>query len=276
MTKTGTVHTEGANIVYDYEGAGPLLLTIAGGGGDAHRYAPLSSFLADAYMVVNYDRRGNARSTGDSSADLDMAQSARDAAAVIRAMGADKAFVFGNSAGANIGLKLAEDIPEVITGLVAHEPPVMSLLPDAEIWQGFVQRVHETYANQGTGPAMKLFASSLVGFDAPPQPPPGAGNRIGGGPNMDFFMSREYLPISTYVPDLDAISRNHVSVVMAAGRRSADAYYARTARLLAERLSCRYAEFPGNHMAFINDTEAFAVTLREALQGLRQDAALTG
>ncbi len=93
---------------------------------------------------------------------------------------------------------------------------------------------------------------------------------------MDFFMSREYLPISTYVPDLDAISRNHVSVVMAAGRRSADAYYARTARLLAERLSCRYAEFPGNHMAFINDTEAFAVTLREALQGLRQDAALTG
>lgn len=267
MTRTGTVHTEGANIVYDYEGEGPLLLTIAGGGGDAIRYAPLSSILANEYTVVNYDRRGNSRSTGDVSAAMDMAQSARDAAAVIRAMGVEKAFVFGNSGGANIGLKLAEDIPEVITGLVVHEPPVIPLLPDAEIWQGFVENVHETYTTQGIRAAMMLFASSLVGFDAQPQGQ-GPGNRIGGGPNMDFFMAREYVPIGTYVPDLDAISRNQVPIITAAGRRSADAYYARTARILAQRLGCQYVEFPGNHMAFINDTEAFAATLHEALQNL--------
>ena len=47
MPRTGTVHTEGANIVYDYEGDGPLLLTIAGGGGDAMRYAPISSILSN-------------------------------------------------------------------------------------------------------------------------------------------------------------------------------------------------------------------------------------
>lgn len=56
--------------------------------------------------------------------------------------------------------------------------------------------------------------------------------------------------------------------------RSADAYYARTARILAQRLGCPYVEFPGNHMAFINDTEAFAAALREVLQGLRQDSVL--
>jgi len=262
MTRTGTVDTEGANIVYAYEGDGPLLLTIAGGGGDAMRYAPISHILGDEYTVVNYDRRCNSRSTGDASVDLDMAQSARDAAAVIRAMGAEKAYVFGNSGGANIGLKLAEDLPEVISGLIVHEPPVMSILPDAETWQGFVQRVHETYTTQGTRAAMALFFSSLVGFDAP-SPVPGGG--IGGGPNMDFFMAREYMPISTYVPDLDIISRNHVSIIAAAGRRSADAYYARTARILAERLGCQYVDFPGNHMAFMNDTEAFAAALREAL-----------
>jgi len=269
MTGTGTVHTEGAAIVYDYVGTGPLLLTIAGGGGDAIRYAPMARLLADAYTVVSYDRRGNSRSTGDATADLDMARSARDAAAVIRALGAERAYVFGNSGGASIGLKLAEDTPDVIAGLVAHEPPIIAILPDAARWRAFDEEVHETYLTQGLGPAMRLFFSSLVGFDAPP-PPPGAASggprNIGGGPNMDFFMAREFLPISTYAPDLDAIARQRVPIVAAAGRRSADAYYARTARLLAERLGCRYAEFPGNHNAFMNDTAAFAASLREALQ----------
>jgi len=74
MTQTGTVHTEGAAIVYDYVGAGPLLLTIAGGGGDAARYDRMAHLLADAYTVVNYDRRGNSRSTGDPSAALERVQ----------------------------------------------------------------------------------------------------------------------------------------------------------------------------------------------------------
>ena len=85
---------------------------------------------------------------------------------------------------------------------------------------------------------------------------------------MDFFMAREYLPLSTYMPDLDLIARNKVSMVAAAGRRSGDAYYARTARLLAQRLGCPYVEFPGNHLAFINDTAAFAAALRAVLHDL--------
>ena len=270
MTGTGTVHTEGAAIVYDYVGAGPLLLTIAGGGGDAIRYAPMSRLLADAYTVVNYDRRGNSRSTADAPVDLDMAQSARDAA-VIRALGAERAYVFGNSGGANIGLKLVEDTPEVVMGLVAHEPPVIAILPDAKRWQTFDEEVHATYLTQGLGPAMRLFFSELVGFDAPAQPSGATGGgprNIGGGPNMDFFMAHEFVPFGLYVPDLDALARTGVPIVAAAGRRSADAYYARTARLLAERLGCRYAEFPGNHNAFMNDTDAFAASLREALQQL--------
>src|SRR5579859_5541566 len=142
MTRTGSVRTDGASIVYDALGSGPMLLTIAGGGGDAFRYAALARLLGDTYTVVSYDRRGNSRSTGADSADLDMAQSARDAAAVIRAAGAERAYVFGNSGGASIGLKLAEDMPECIAGMVVHEPPVVSILPDAATWNDFVQHVH--------------------------------------------------------------------------------------------------------------------------------------
>ena len=65
---TGTV-TEEANLVYDYEGTGPVLLAIAGGGGDGARYAAISAALADGYSVVRYDRRGRARSTAGPSPD---------------------------------------------------------------------------------------------------------------------------------------------------------------------------------------------------------------
>jgi pimeloyl-ACP methyl ester carboxylesterase len=263
MTQTKTVETEGAGIVYDFEGQGPLLLLIAGGNGDGSRYVPLSRLLADEYTVVRYDRRANLRSGGDATADLDMAQMARDAAAVIRAMGAEDALVFGNSAGANIGIKLAEDHPRMVKGLVAHEPPIVSILPDADKELPFIDEVHAIFLSQGTGPAMRKFAQSMVGFDLPRQVP---GDQ---GLNMDRFMAHEFVSISRYKPDLDTIRRNKVAVVAAAGRASADAYYARTARFMAERLGCPYVEMPGHHLTYVFDAATFAPALRDILHGLR-------
>lgn len=267
---TGSVHSEGADIVYDYQGTGPLLLMISGGGGDAERYALISAILAEEYTTVSYDRRGNSRSTGDATVDLDMAQQARDAVAVIRAMGRDDAYVFGNSGGANIALQLAADHPEIIRGLAAHEGPTLSLLPDADTWLAFINRVHGTFAAHGAAAAFKLFATELAGFDTTPQQA-----RVAAGempPNGEFFMAREYLPIGSYIPDLETIRRNQVPMVTAAGRDSADAYYARTARLQAERLRCPYIDFPGNHLGFIFEAETFAATLRSALHDLTPGA----
>ncbi|MEV4108392.1 alpha/beta hydrolase [Nonomuraea sp. NPDC049695] len=257
---TGTVRTEGADIVYDHQGSGPLLLLIPGGGGDAARYHRLMNVLADRYTVVTYDRRGNSRSVVDTEADLDMAQQARDAVAVIRAMGHDKAFVFGNSGGANIALELAAGHPETIAALVVHEGPTLLILPDADTCLAWADRVHKTYLADGAMAAMDVFNECLVGFD--PLPPTSA------VPNADFFMAREYLQISTYRPDFDAIRRNRIPVAAAAGRDSGDAYYARTARLHADHLGCEYAEFPGNHLAFIFDPPAFATALTHVLDQL--------
>ncbi|MEV0404962.1 alpha/beta hydrolase [Actinoallomurus sp. NPDC050550] len=248
---------------------GPLLLLISGGGGEAARYAPISAILAEDYTVVSYDRRGNSRSTGDTTIDLDMAQQARDAAAVIHAMGHDDAYVFGNSGGANIALQLATDHPAVIRGLVAHEGPTTPLLPHADTWLAFIERVHAAFTSHGAAEAFKVFATELVGFDTTPQQA-----RVAAGempPNAEFFMAREYVAISRYNPDLDTIRRNEVPMVTAAGRDSADAYYARTARIQAERLGCPYIEFPGNHLGFIFEAEAFATALRSALDGIKPE-----
>jgi pimeloyl-ACP methyl ester carboxylesterase len=264
MTTNNRVRAEGADIVYDFAGRGPLLLLIAGGNGDGTCYRRLAALLAADYTVVSYDRRAEGRSTGDAAVDLDMAQQARDAATVIAAMGVESAYVFGNSAGANIGIKLAEDHPAVLKALIAHEPPVMSILPDVEKYLAFVDDVHATFLAQGAPAAMMKFARSLVGFDGPPPAVSGDQRRD----SFDHFLAHSYLAISRYRPDLDRIRRSGVRVVTAAGRRSADAYYARTARVMAERLGCRYVDMSGNHLAFEFDPPAFAAELRQILQEL--------
>lgn len=81
-------------------------------------------------------------------------------------------------------------------------------------------------------------------------------------------MAREYLPIARHRPDLDAVRRNRVPVVTAAGRDSADAYYARTARIQAEILGCPCHEFPGDHLGFLFDPEPFAAAVLTALGDL--------
>jgi hypothetical protein len=53
---------------------------------------------------------------------------------------------------------------------------------------------------------------------------------------------------------------------MCAGRASGEAYYARTARLVSDRLGCAYVEFPGHHLAFQSEPEAFAAAIRETLR----------
>jgi len=164
MKHTDTVHTEGADLAFDVQGSGAPLLLIPGAGGDAGVYGPLAPLLSDTYTVITYDRRCNARSTGNRDAPLDMAQQARDAVAVLRAAGHEKALVFGNSGGANIALQMAADHPGSIAFLAVHEAPAIGLLGDDQDTLAFVDRVYQTSQAEGAPAAMKLFASRLAGL----------------------------------------------------------------------------------------------------------------
>ena len=72
--------TEGARIYCEYRGRGPLLLLITGAMEDAGFYSSAADILAGKFTVLSYDRRCNSRSSGDRSADMTIAQQARDAA----------------------------------------------------------------------------------------------------------------------------------------------------------------------------------------------------
>ncbi|WP_213763154.1 alpha/beta hydrolase [Caballeronia sp. dw_19] len=245
------------------------MLLIVGGNGDSRRYVTLSALMASSHTVVRYDRRANFRSTGDMTVDLDLAQQARDAAALIRTMDAGPAYVFGNSAGANIAIKLTEDHPDVVKALVAHEPPITGILPDAAQHSAFMKDVRETFVAQGAGPAMKKFMGSFVGMDKTAEAPADQGG------NMEHFMAHEFLSISRYVPDLDRVRRGGVPVVTAVGRASGDAFYVQTARAMAEQLGCPCVEMSGNHVAFALQPGIFAAELSEILGSFRTPAVTT-
>lgn len=268
MTQTATVHTDGADIVYDFEGEGPLLLTIAGAGGEGHRYAGLSARLKDAYTVVRYDRRCCTRSTGNRDQPLDMGQQARDAVAIIRAMGAGKADVFGSSAGGSIVCEMVRAYPEVLSGAIIHEPAIQSVLPDGAAMIAFADAVEAKRVSEGTIPAMMLFASSLRGM---PKPAPGTTPRPGlfSSPNVEFFMRQEFRNISYYKPDFAQMRASGVPIVACAGKLSEDVYYARTAVLLAEQVGCPFQLIEGHHLAYAADPETFATELRGMLTQLR-------
>jgi pimeloyl-ACP methyl ester carboxylesterase len=266
---TATVQTEGAEICFDYEGAGPLLLLIAGAGGSGQRYAPVSTLLKDEYTVVCYDRRCNARSTGDPTRDADIAQQARDAAAVIKAMDAKQALVFGSSSGANIGLKLVEDMPELIAGLVAHEPPVLWVLPDAQQWFIFGDEAEAIFKARGFGPALGRFASTLVGVTPPSPPPPGSEAARAAEVSWNFFFAHEIHNLSRYAPDLQHIKHGKVPMFAVSGRDSKDAYYARTAKIISEVIGCPHRVISSHHLAFVADPATFASELRAMLRELQ-------
>ena len=258
---TAQVQFDDAQIVYEYEGAGPVLLTIAGRGGTGERYAGLSARLSDSYTVVRYDRRCCGRSTGDPVRPMDLLQQARDALAVLQRMGVEQAHIFGNSAGAAIALKIAEAYPERIISLVAHEPMVVSVLPDAADWIAFNQRVDAVYRTEGVGPALRLLASSMVGLSAPP----GAPSRRPGTEGMEIFLGNELMSLSYYRPDLERIKRNKVRLTTTKGGLSEDAYYARTADVISEQVGCPMQVMSGNHIASEVDPITFAAELRDLL-----------
>ncbi len=260
------VHNEGADLACYVQGAGPLLLLVVGGNGDSRLFTSLSAQLANRYTVVRYDRRANAHSTGDVNGEMDMAQQGRDAAAVIRAMNTGKAYVFGNSAGANIALKLTQDHPHWVRGLVDHEPPITGILPDSAQWRQFFDRVYDTYLAEGGAAAMKLFASTFVGFDkSAPAPADQNGSH-------DRFLAHEFNVINRFVPDLNALRQGGVPMVTAVGLASGDAFYVQTARKLARLLPCPCIEVIGNHLGYAFEAATFADQLHQIISSLPQAA----
>ena len=272
----GLVKTEGDTLYYEVRGHGQPLLMIPGGGGDGRVYSFVADILSDEYKVITYDRRGNARSTRNVPQNFEISQQSRDAVAVLHDAGESSAFVFGNSSGAVIALDMAITQPQAVRAAVVHEPPITYLHPQARKWQRFFAGVYGTAFSLGAPVAMVRF---FIGVGLPLGRSPRA-EAVHGHPNAtdevdvhfqemaEFFIKKELLPVTNYVPNEETLRKNGVKVFTAAGKESLDKkrFYAQTAPMLAQTTGCEMIVFPGHHISYIDRPEAWASVLRSVLQ----------
>jgi pimeloyl-ACP methyl ester carboxylesterase len=287
MTETHTLEMPGAAVVYDVHGPLPPTdgrppLVLIAQPMDATGFAALTPHFADR-TVVTYDPRGLGRSTrSDGSTDQTPDQQAADVHAILEALGAGPVELFASSGGAVTALALVAAHPGDVTTLVAHEPPLLTLLPDAERALAAERAVQAAYHAKGWGAGMAAFIAltSWQGeltdeFAARPLPAP---EQFGmpaddDGTRTDPLLSGASNAITAYRPNIDALTAAPTRIVVAAGIESKDMLTWRTAEALADKLGTSLAVFPSHHGGFMGgefgyagEPEAFAARLREVLR----------
>ena len=276
-TTSSTLKVPGATIHYETRGKGPVLLIIPGGPQDAGVFVDLATHLADRHTVVAYDPRGNSRSRFDGEPEeLVLDVQGDDAAALIRALGAGPVAVFGTSGGAQIGLNLAARYPDLVSVLVAHEPPTIMLLDDPSAALAADKEIYDTYRRDGVDAAMQRFFA-MNGLEADtdhsdtspeflPTPEEAATfERVSG--NFEYWLAHGMIPLSLYRPDVDALRAGTPRVVVGIGEQSSGQIIHDMGMALARNLATEPVSFPGDHMGFGTDAERFAETLDQAISG---------
>ncbi|TVY06048.1 alpha/beta hydrolase [Mycolicibacterium porcinum] len=261
---THILEVPGARLHYEVRGAGPLLL-ILGAPMAAAEFAPLAHALAGDHTVVTADPRGIAGSSVDDPTENSIPERrADDVAAILDDLGAPTADVFGSSGGAVTGLSLVARHPGRVRTLVAHEPPLLELLPDAAAQRAATEDIIATFNRDGMFAAWGKFMAK-AGFDIPtgaPEMPEPSDQDLR---DAAHFFNHQLRSTTRFLPDIQALKRGRV--VVGLGEESGRLLTKRTTIALAELLGTRPVMFPGDHGGFMGAPGAFAEVLRKALRG---------
>ena len=286
--RTHTLATADADIVYDVEGPLPTAdgcppLFMIGQPMDAGGFRTLASFLPDR-TVITYDPRGLGRSTRrDGRVDSVPAVQAGDVHAVITALDVGPVDMFASSGGAVTALALVAAHPDDVTVLVAHEPPLVQMLPDAAAAGRAEAGFRAAYAAKGRGAGMASFIAmtSWQGefteeyfARSAPDPAKFGMPADDDGSRDDPLLSDRSAAVSGYRPEFAALAEAPTRIVIAVGEESAGTFTGRTSMVTAERLGQQATVFPSHHGGFLGgdhgyagQPEAFAHKLRTVLGG---------
>jgi len=288
MTTTHVLKTADADIAYDLDGPVPAsdgrpLLFMIGQPMTAGGFTALAAQFPDR-TVVTYDPRGLGRSTrSDGRVDNSPTVQASDVHALIETLGAGPVEMFASSGGAVTALALVAAYPDDVLTLVAHEPPLIPVLPDAGAAERARGAVRDAYEAGGTSWGMAAFMAmtSWRGeftqeFFAQPAPDPATFGMPAedDGTRGDPLLSDHSWAISSYRPDVDALVAASTRVVIAVGEESAGTFTGRTSVATADLLGQTPTVFPSHHGGFVGgdspyagQPENFGQKLRAVLEG---------
>jgi pimeloyl-ACP methyl ester carboxylesterase len=280
---TSTIAVPGAVLTYDvHEPLAPSRrrpLFVLGSPMAASGFSQLTPHLDDR-TVITYDPRVGGRSKLEDGAEVSYQAHADDLHRVVEATGLGRVDVFASSGGAVAVLPWALARPDEVGTVVAHEPPLLTLLEDCQVLGQVVEDIVATYRESGRGPAMAKFIQ-LVMHDGPlpddyldrkPADPARFGLSAEDDGSRDDPLLGRNLTMPAYHPDGHALEASGVRIVPAVGAASGRAMPRRGGEALAALLGVEAVEFPGDHGGFMagewsprNDPAAFAQRLREVL-----------
>lgn len=285
---THTLATPEVDLAYDVHGPLPTAdgrppLFMIGQPMDASGFVALTSHFPDR-TVITYDPRGIGRSIRkDGRVEQTPEAQAGDVHAVIEALGVGPVEMFASSGGAVTALALVAAYPDDVSTLVAHEPPLLTVLPDAQEARRAEAGYLDAYQAKGGNVGMATFIAmtSWPGeftedyFAQPAADPAAFGMPTeDDGTRDDPLLSGCASAVTAYRPDVDALTSAPTRVVLAYGEETGTAVTARTAIATAELLSQQAVVFPSHHGGFMGgefgwagQPEAFARRLREVLGG---------
>jgi pimeloyl-ACP methyl ester carboxylesterase len=286
MTTTYMLETAEAGIAYDVHGPLPTAdgrppLFMIGQPMDASGFAVLASLFPDR-TVITYDPRGLGRSTRkDGRTDNAPTVQVGDVHAVTETLGAGPVEMFASSGGAVTALALVAAYPNDVTTLVAHEPPLIPVLPDAAAAERARAGFRDVYQAKGPGAGMAAFIAMTSwrgeftdDYFAQPAPDPALFGMQAedDGSRDDPLLSDRSWAISSYRPDAGALAAAPTRIVIAVGEESLGTFTGRAAVATAELLGQQAIVFPSHHGGFLGgefgyagQPEAFARKLRDVL-----------
>jgi pimeloyl-ACP methyl ester carboxylesterase len=258
-----TLEVPEAELYYEVRGSGPVVVLV-GAPMDADSFAPLADLLADDYTVLTTDPRGIKRSKLRDGVGSTPEQRADDLAQLIRYVDAGPAIVFGSSGGAVTALALAQAHPELVSTVIAHEPPLDRLVEDGDELLAASERMMADYLDGDVIGAWKQFFA-LANI----QVPDGAIEGMFGGErdpgvvaDERFWFEHELRASVSWRPDVDVLRDGGVRIVVGIGEESGGQLCERTSTALAAGLRIEPTRFPGGHIGFADGPETFAVALR--------------
>ena len=194
---------------------------------------------------------------------------ADDAARLIEHLAPDNPpIVIGNSSGAVVSFKLLSRHPDLVSTVLAYEPPLARFLPDFDSLYASAEDIYATYRAAGMAAAYEKFAVLTKTEDS-------MGRMIRAAPTDDvrrnwnsmYWFEREFMPYPNAEFDVDGELRPHKAKLMLVNGEGSkkEAYQFRANVALADLLGLEVVLFPGEHMGHATRPGDFAAKLVDIL-----------
>lgn len=247
-----------ANICYEVDGAGPFIVFVPGGNGDAKLFRRFRDLLVKSFTVVLYDRRGYYRSqfTGPQGHFNQLTTDVDDLYRLMTHLTNEKFVIFGVSAGGSLLMKYIETYPETVLKCFAHEPLLYS-----ETFEGrdkhlqehrYIQELSKT---EGRIPSIDMLCKKY--FNALDRYIVMSRQHLEKINNWDYWLKYECEQYPFAKINWNTINAHKDILVLLYGIDSTGFFIAELVADIAKRLDKKALPLPGGHNGFYTHNKAF-------------------